>query len=369
MNTNLQWHNEHDMETGAMQINIAYAGYDFKDLMVNEMPGSYKFTFADSLSHLHNLLINISVWEIPDVLILETDEHEQCFSFIEDIKKDSHLQGIIIVLLSKHENIEWKLKALRLKVHDYYLYPFNIIHLHERIKLLLKLRFIKPYNADQDFPDLKNKFTYKMPVSKRAFDVVASATILCCLSPLMLVVSLLIILESKGPVIYKSRRVGTGYKTFDFYKFRSMQINADAQITEFEQLNLYGQKNGSTGSAIFFKVMNDPRITKVGQFIRNTSIDELPQLFNILIGDMSFVGNRPLPLYEAEKLTSNEWSMRFLGPAGLTGLWQIKQRGKKEVSEQERKELDNYYVSSHSFWLDLEIVLKTIPAIIQKVKV
>ncbi|RZL46780.1 MAG: sugar transferase, partial [Pedobacter sp.] len=116
----------------------------------------------------------------------------------------------------------------------------------------------------------------------------------------------------------------------------------------------------------FVKFKNDPRITKIGAFLRKTSLDELPQLINVFIGDMSLVGNRPLPLYEAERLTTNKWSERFNGPAGLTGLWQISKRGQKDMSEVERKELDNYYASNYSLLLDLKIILKTFPALIQK---
>ncbi|RZK23632.1 MAG: sugar transferase, partial [Flavobacterium sp.] len=201
----------------------------------------------------------------------------------------------------------------------------------------------------------------------RLFDVIASATALFLLSPLFLMIALLITIESKGPAIYRSKRVGTGYKVFNFYKFRSMYVSADKELGNLAAFNQYTLTEDK--KPVFTKIVNDPRITKVGQFIRNTSIDELPQLFNILLGDMSFVGNRPLPVYEAELLTSNEWSMRFLGPAGLTGLWQITKRGKKEMSETERKELDNYYSQKHSFFLDMKIILKTFPALIQNEKV
>jgi lipopolysaccharide/colanic/teichoic acid biosynthesis glycosyltransferase len=110
-------------------------------------------------------------------------------------------------------------------------------------------------------------------------------------------------------------------------------------------------------------------LPSLGNFLRNSSLDELPQLFNILRGDMSVVGNRPLPVYEAEMLTSNEWSMRFLGPAGLTGLWQISKRGKEDMSERERKKLDNFYAQKYSFWLDVKIIIGTVPALFQKEKV
>ena len=146
-----------------------------------------------------------------------------------------------------------------------------------------------------------------------------------------------------------------------------MRAGADKEIATLSALNQY--TDTETGKSAFVKIKDDPRITKLGMFLRNTSIDELPQLFNVLKGDMSLVGNRPLPLYEAEMLTSNEWTTRFLGPAGLTGLWQISKRGKEEMSERERKKLDNYYAANYSFWLDLKIIIGTFPALFQKEKV
>ena len=138
----------------------------------------------------------------------------------------------------------------------------------------------------------------KMPFSKRLFDIIASSVALILLSPLFVIIAAIIRLESKGDVIYRSKRVGTGYKIFDFYKFRSMRTGADAELAQLaDQHNQYAGTSTEKDAA-FIKIVNDPRITKIGSFIRNTSIDELPQLFNILIGDMSFVGNRPLPLYE-----------------------------------------------------------------------
>ena len=184
----------------------------------------------------------------------------------------------------------------------------------------------------------------------------------------MLAIVIAIKLGSKGPIIYKSKRVGTGYKVFDFYKFRSMRTDADKMLVELSTQNQYANEDGGTKAA-FVKIKDDPRVTKLGKFLRNSSLDELPQLFNILLGHMSLVGNRPLPVYEAEMLTSNEWSMRFLGPAGLTGLWQITKRGKADMSERERKKLDNFYAQNYSLSLDLKILLKTIPAVLQKEKV
>ncbi len=250
-----------------------------------------------------------------------------------------------------------------------------------------------------------NEIRYRMPIMKRIFDLVVSSLALLALSPLFLLVALIIRLESKGPVFYYSWRIGTGFQAFKFYKFRSMFTGADAKLKDLKHLNQYGastaemEKGGKTeddllefgGSgllytdgkalteeefrqlkkekdgATFIKIKDDPRVTRVGKFIRNTSIDELPQLFNVLIGDMSIVGNRPLPLYEAEKITTDRFARRFLAPAGITGLWQVTKRGSKgDMSEEERMMLDNDYARDYSFRRDIKLILKTIPALLQK---
>jgi lipopolysaccharide/colanic/teichoic acid biosynthesis glycosyltransferase len=134
----------------------------------------------------------------------------------------------------------------------------------------------------------------------------------------------------------------------------------------------FQNKEKAKNSSTFVKIVDDPRITRVGQFIRNTSIDELPQLINVLKGDMSIVGNRPLPVYEAEQLTQDALSKRFLAPPGITGLWQVELRGKGgNMSEDERKRLDNEYADhfkgdNYSFWYDIKLILRTIPALLQK---
>lgn len=194
---------------------------------------------------------------------------------------------------------------------------------------------------------------------KRAFDIIVSFTAIVALSPVMALIALIIRLESKGPVIYISKRAGRNYKIFNFYKFRSMRSDADKKLVELAHLNQY------SGSS-FFKIKDDPRITGFGRFIRKTSLDEIPQLFNVLFGDMSLVGNRPLPLYEAEKLTKDQIAWRFLAPAGITGLWQVTKRGKAEMSDQERIYLDMEYAMKNSFWYDIKILFSTIPALLQK---
>ncbi|MCQ2259145.1 MAG: sugar transferase [Bacteroidaceae bacterium] len=249
---------------------------------------------------------------------------------------------------------------------------------------------------------------FRIPVWKRGFDIVFATAALICLSPIFIITSLAIRIESPGKVWYSSKRVGANYKIFNFLKFRSMYSGADKRLKEYNALNQYSKeddrektvqktnteqnflsmmddenfligddtvipesefrrkKKDETENA-FVKLENDPRITKVGRFIRKYSIDELPQLINILKGDMSVVGNRPLPLYEAEKLTLDESIDRFIAPAGLTGLWQVEKRGDSgKLSAEERKMLDIKYGQTYSIALDFKILLKTITAFVQK---
>lgn len=273
-------------------------------------------------------------------------------------------------------------------------------------------QFIQRYETRQqskEQADANRMTPFKLPAIKRAFDLIISFFALLFLSPLLLLVALAIRLESKGPIFYKSKRVGSNYHIFDFWKFRSMYVDADKRLKEMQQFNQYAtgvpnmdqqvaieddldslsidlsdpsilvddefifneedfisQQRKKTDNA-FVKIEKDPRVTKVGQFIRKYSIDELPQLINILKGDMSIVGNRPLPLYEAELLTKDNSVERFIAPAGLTGLWQVQKRGNAgKLSAEERKQLDIYYAQHYSLWLDIKIIFRTFTAFIQK---
>ncbi len=203
-------------------------------------------------------------------------------------------------------------------------------------------------------------------VVMRIFDILVSGTALILLSPVFLLIALIIRIESKGPVIYSSPRAGRGFKVFKFYKFRSMVADADKKVKDLQAQNIYaGDANGPN----FFKVKNDPRITRFGRILRNSSLDELPQLLNVLKGDMSIVGNRPLPLYEAVSLTTDEWAERFMAPAGITGLWQVSKRGKEDMSKEERISLDIDYARTRSLGGDFKIMLKTPTALLQKTNV
>lgn len=329
------------------------------------------------------------------------------------IKQQAAYQRIPFILLLREFNAEIFKAAFNMRVDDcYVLSDVSATAIIERVKFLYDFRKkeIVPQTTDQATKP------YRMPVSKRIFDIVVASSVLLIASPILLLIMLAIRIESKGKVYYTAKRVGR--KTFDFYKLRSMRTGSDdllkklakernqynklatpkesvsamscprcAQLPEGETcspimyIDTYEvcdywynvQKNESAkNNSTFVKIVDDPRITRVGKFIRNTSMDELPQLINVLKGDMSIVGNRPLPVYEAEMLTGDALSKRFLAPAGITGLWQVELRGKGgQMSEEERKQLDNEYAdhfegNNFSFWYDIKLILRTIPALLQK---
>jgi len=199
---------------------------------------------------------------------------------------------------------------------------------------------------------------------KRIMDINIAVIGLFILLPIMAIIAILIKIDSRGPVFYTSSRAGSKYRIFKFIKFRTMVVEADNKLSILKEKNQYATTN--TNSAVFFKISNDPRVTRIGKFLRNTSLDELPQLINVLKGDMSLVGNRPLPLYEAKELTTDLHAERFNAPAGITGLWQITKRGQKEMSVEERIALDINYARNNSFIHDLQIMLKTPRALMQK---
>ena len=200
--------------------------------------------------------------------------------------------------------------------------------------------------------DFKEKPLYD--AIKRLSDILISGIALILLSPLLLVL-VIMVRSDGGPAIYYQNRVGKNGKTFRIFKFRSMCVNADSP----EMLAKLQAMNEMDGPA--FKIKEDPRITKVGRFIRRTSMDELPQLVNILLGDMSIVGPRP-PLVSEVKQYTEYQKQRLLVKQGLTCYWQCS--GRNNISFDEWVELDLKYIRERSLWTDLKIILKTVPAVL-----
>lgn len=184
---------------------------------------------------------------------------------------------------------------------------------------------------------------------KRVLDIIGSVVLILFLSPVLLAIAIVIKLTSKGSIIYKQTRVGRFGKEFSFLKFRSMYEDADKRLQEL--LDKGNEKEGP-----IFKMKNDPRVTKPGKFLRKYSLDELPQLFNVLVGDMSLVGPRP-PLPREVEQYDDKAFLRLSVPPGITCLWQI--CGRSDTTFEEWMSLDEFYVEHMSFWLDLKILLKT----------
>jgi lipopolysaccharide/colanic/teichoic acid biosynthesis glycosyltransferase len=241
-----------------------------------------------------------------------------------------------------------------------YTVPVSWEMLEKRVSFLNKY---KPLILGYQTEVAQTHVPFKMPAGKRAFDIIVSLVAIILLAPIWVSVLILIAIEDGWPVIYTQPRAGAGYHVFRFIKFRSMYKNADKDLKNLSHINQY---TDNAAGPVFTKLQNDPRVTRIGRVIRKYSIDELPQLLNILKGDMSVVGNRPLPLYEAVQLTSDEWSARFLGPAGLTGLWQVTRRGKSNMDAAERIGLDIEYAYNYSMMNDLKIIMRTFTAFIQK---
>lgn len=190
---------------------------------------------------------------------------------------------------------------------------------------------------------------------KRIFDIVAVLSVMPLLVPLFIIVAIAIKLESKGPVFFVQNRVGLRKRIFPMYKFRSMTVDAEERMREIEHLNEAEGPN--------FKIANDPRITRVGRFIRKTSIDELPQLYNILLGHMTIVGPRPMSIRDVNLFDRGEQRKRFSVRPGLTCIWQIS--GRSNLSFEKWLELDLAYIDNWSLKLDLEILLKTVPVLLK----
>lgn len=331
----------------------------------------------------------------------------------EVLKNESILNNRPYILVADAYSSSLFLEAFAKGINDYFVSSSTPVdQILERAQSIYKIKVFNKTVID----NLDPQDTYKLPLSKRVFDVFFASAVLICIAPFLLIIMLAIRFESKGKVYYTSKRVGR--KTFDFYKLRSMRSGSDDLIKKLAQENNQYNKTKTNATidfdapcpkcsklaevmmcspqlhidgkeicdywyntqkskieeinATFIKIANDPRITKIGKLIRNTSIDELPQLINVIKGDMSIVGNRPLPVYEAELLTKDTMSKRFLAPAGITGLWQVELRGKGgEMSEEERMRLDNEYADhfigdNYSFWYDMKLILRTFPGLIQK---
>ena len=205
--------------------------------------------------------------------------------------------------------------------------------------------------------DVKTKISKKVYIKiKRVIDVILASVALILLSPLFAIIAIAIKIDSKGPVFFAHKRIGKNGKIIKLYKFRSMVINAEELIKSFtpEQMREYKEN---------YKLTNDPRITKVGKFLRKTSLDELPQLINIINGDLSIIGPRPLVADELEKYGVNKDKFLSVTP-GLTGYWAA--NGRSNTTYEQRMEMELYYIDNLSLKMDIKVFFKTILSVLKK---
>ncbi|WP_229216430.1 sugar transferase [Dyadobacter sp. 3J3] len=382
------------------QFRIAYLSKDFEQyLWFSANYGNY--LQIEYFEDKDDLLKALQEYFPADAILAHVKSG--AWELLDQVRSTPGFGNIPFVVLVENLNPAVIRNAKAKKADDIFATDFSEGDLLTRLRYFTKRQWYVASKASKKI-QLEENHT---PFWKRAIDVISTGGAVILLSPIFILVAILIRLDSKGPVFYKSKRVGSGYKIFDLYKFRTMRTDADQLIRKMAALNMYNAKPAEQDvktensnlceecnsggfcnrrlfldgkeicekvyqsqkeqKAAFMKFQNDPRITRIGNFLRNTSLDELPQLINILKGDMSLVGNRPLPLYEAEKLTTDHAILRFAGPAGLTGLWQVTKRGKgkSDMSEEERTELDITYAKNFSFKMDLKIILMTFPALFQ----
>ncbi|TXJ28362.1 MAG: sugar transferase [Chitinophagaceae bacterium] len=329
-------------------------------------------SFADSYSSAQKRLTDlVKANNVPTAIVIEQAFNKNDFrKFMKWIGYSVELSKVPVIFSKRFLTPAKFMELQSLKmVDDIMDMTLNPATLLKKINFLQKVKEngINRRNHTSQRKNIIESTTYGLRgLLKRSIDILIAGTLLIMLLPLFLLIAIAIKLESRGPVMYISHRAGKGFKIFNFFKFRTMIVDADKQVVDLQKLNLY---NTGEGGPNFFKIKNDPRITRLGSFLRNTSLDELPQLINVLKGDMSIVGNRPLPLYEAATLTTNEWAERFMAPAGITGLWQVNKRGKPEMSVEERINLDITYARDKSFIKDILIIANTPSALLQKTNV
>ena len=387
-------------------VNILYFGTNRQLLdIITHIPGR-QVTALETEIETINLIRSCAERKEHVVVMMDKTNGKSDSAIIAKIK--ATVRDAYIILISGEMTSEERKEYLKSGINDTMGNDVSMLVIDKKLQFIIDREDLLFEDNQEHKTEVES---YRIPMWKRTFDIIFSSIAIILLSPIFLLTALAIRMESKGPILFKSKRVGTNYRIFDFLKFRSMFVDADKKLFELskehnqytladetleeddiligddddEQEKGFGmdtmligddyivpeedfnrQKKEENENA-FVKIENDPRVTKVGRFIRKYSIDELPQLFNILKGDMSIVGNRPLPLYEAEKLTSDDSIDRFMAPAGLTGLWQVEKRGNSgAMSAEERKQLDIYYGQHYNFWMDAKIILKTVTAFIQK---
>lgn len=348
---------------------------------------------ADARRVGHNTGVHVS--SLPDAIICDLALSDgDAFALFHQVRRIPELHNVPFIITAEHASESAINKARTIGIDDFYKG-----HIQPHL-LQIRLEFLKEHRLCQHQVQVSDT-VFRLPAWKRMFDLFFAIALLTLMSPIMLLIAIGIKLESSGRILSISKQVSTGYRIFNFYTFRSMREEAEQERNHLLHLNQSPQPkdsqrplqdkcvsclvNNTACEAVIsilgrdickhewdrarkqdshrrssIRIEDDMRVTKLGYFLRNTGLAELPQLFNVIKGDMSIVGTQPLPLYEAEQLTTDQWSKRFLAPAGITGLWQVARRRKNHLSEEERKILDMEYAEKSGFWYDTKILFQTI---------
>lgn len=330
------------------------------------------------------ILYKCGLWQADSLIIANTDDDFK--EYIESLKKNWYVgyrPGHIIEIFPsgnsgsvdelKRERLEHIIKSKNLVLPILYKVDKNKFYdvfieldtFFDNIKLIPDLHslFVNNISIEGDGENLLINFNNNLlKINNRLvqyfFNKTASIIIALLISPLLLIIALLIKLDSKGPVVYRARRIGYKGRDIDVYKFRTMFEDADKKLEELldssEELRREFNDN--------FKLKDDPRITRAGRFLRKTSLDELPQIFNVLMGQMNLVGPRPIVREEVEKYGQAFYELVKVKP-GISGLWQIS--GRNDVEYEKRVQLDLFYIKNWSLWMDIMILLRTFIVVIQ----
>lgn len=359
------------METNSnKKLKILHIGAD-PEFLSPVIFGNY-LAEIDTMDNTFSVSQWVAANGLPDVIICERILPGcNVFAFYDFWVEQFDIDKTIpFLLLDDEKNHETISPELLKRMDEVFIKPTSAETIIDKVLALKQVR----QSPKNDLAGMNAFKPFKPTFLKRTVDIVVASITLLMVSPVLLIFSIAIRLESKGKVFYISKRVGSGFNVFDFYKLRSMYINADKRLKELAHLTEYSEAANNhvkpTSNLIHENnstMVGDPRITKVGKIIRKLNIDELPQLINVLKGDISLVGNRPLPIYEAELLNTGDWTDRFDSPAGITGPWRVVSRRKLlSMSHEERNSLQNKYSeiagkSKYSFWKDMWIIFRTIP--------
>ena len=340
------------------QENLFYVGENLS--LVSNLADSFQMGYASAINLQQALSfmeeLNKDNLQFKGIMI-DVPLHKMQLSQFNKYIAASAFSQIPVLYVSTHLSEKESAELSAANAVDDIIHPVrDIFTIGERMEFLAKVKKEASTRTKTHEPQYISVINFLNACIKRSIDILISSILLLVLSPVMAFIAILIKLESCGPVFHNAYRAGKGYRVFKFYRFRTNKVGTARLVNSLSQITVFG--NNSAG---FINAYMENGLTRLGKFLRLTSLDEIPQLLNVLKGDMSIVGNRPLPLNEAAQLTNDQFAERFNAPAGITGLWQI-----SSENEQFRVSLDLEYAREHDLLLDLEILMRTPLAMFRK---